>query len=309
MENPPVKAENEAQNSAAQDKTTETNNAGASGSNKKEPPAFKVLDGFNRLDILRQAGLLFGFAASIAIGFAVVMWSQEENYRPLLSSLSNDLNSASIMEILETNQIEYKVDPNSGALLVPADQIYNARMKVAAADLGKTDMLGYELLDQEQALGTSQFMETARYRRSLEGELARTISSLKSVRHARVHLAIPKQSVFLRDQRKPSASVFLTLSGTQGLDKTQANSIVNLVASSVPEMSPTEVTLVDQNGNLLSGLLDKKDSLDQEMQRQLEYVRKVEQTLTERVRNLLEPIVGAGRFQAAVSGDIDFTQV
>ncbi|MBB1485654.1 flagellar basal-body MS-ring/collar protein FliF [Oceanospirillum sediminis] len=304
MDNP---SEENAQASTEQ----QNNQAQASDQSSKSDPAKKqsgfsnVMDGFNSLDMFRQLGLLAGFAASIAIGFAIVLWSQEKDYRPLVSSIG-EYDSPAIVDILERNGIGYKVDPQSGALLVLADKIYEARMKIAASDVARTDTVGYELLDQEQGLGTSQFMESARYRRSVEGELARTISSLQPVRGARVHLAIPKQSVFVRDYRKPSASVFLNLQSGAALDASQANAIVNLVATSIPQLDPKDVTIVDQRGRLLSQV-DAQES-DKQIQRQFEYSRKLERVLTERVRSILEPVLGPGRYQAAVSAEIDFTE-
>lgn len=305
MDNPSAEAakESSAQPDNNQSKSAEQNTA--SDSAKKQTGFGSVLEGFNNLDVIRQLGLLAGFAASIAIGFAVVLWSQDKDYRPLLSSIG-EYDSPAVVEILERNGIGYKVDPKSGALLVLADKIYEARMKIAASDVARADMVGYELLDQEQGLGTSQFMESTRYRRSVEGELARTISSLQSIKGARVHLAIPKQSVFVRDYRKPSASVFLNLQSGAVLDSSQANAIVNLVATSIPELDPKNVTIVDQRGRLLSQS-EAKES-DKQIQRQFEYSRKLERVLTERVRSILEPVLGPGRYQAAVSAEIDFTQ-
>lgn len=305
MDNPSAESNKEAselpnaeQNRSAEPQVTtdpSKNSSGFSG----------VMAGFNNLDMLRQLGLLAGFAASIAIGFAIVLWSQEEDYRPLLSSIG-EYDSPAVVEILERNGISYKVDPKSGALLVLSDRIYEARMKIAASDVARSNTVGYELLDQEQGLGTSQFMESARYRRSIEGELARTISSLQTIRGARVHLAMPKQSVFVRDYRKPSASVFLNLHSGAALDSSQANAIVNLVATSIPELDPKDVTIVDQRGRLLSQTETKES--DKQIQRQFEYSRKLERVLTERVRSILGPVLGEGRYQAAVSAEVDFTQ-
>lgn len=265
-----------------------------------------ILSNFNQLDVLRQMALLVGFAASIALGFAIVLWSQSDSYRPLMSSL-NEVDSAAIVDILEQNRIKYRIDPSSGALLVREDDIHRARMQVAGADIRQPNTVGYELLERDQGLGTSQFMENARYLRSVEGELSRTISSLESVRQARVHLAVPRQSVFLRDQRKPSASVFLSLTPGRSMESAQANSIMRLVASSVPQMDARDVTIVDQRGNLLSQR--EENETDKAMTRQLEHTRLVEQRINDRIRSILEPIAGPGRFQAAVSVDIDFTQV
>jgi len=273
---------------------------------KSGSKAEAILSNFNQLDVLRQMALLVGFAASIALRFAVVLWSQSDSYRPLMSSL-NEVDSSAIVEILERNQIKYRIDPSSGALLVKEDDIHRARMEVAGADINQPNTVGYELLETEQGLGTSQFMENARYLRSVEGELARTIASIDVVRQARVHLAVPRQSVFLRDQRKPSASVFLNLTPGRSMDAAQANAIMRLVSSSIPQMDIKDVTIVDQRGNLLSQ--KEENESDKAMAKQLEHTRLVEQRINERIRSILEPVAGPGRFQTAVSVDIDFTKV
>ena len=267
---------------------------------------FGAAAGFNRLGIFRQIGLMVGLAASVAIGFAVVLWSQESDYRPLLGNLNN-LDANEIINTLQQNQIPYRIDNSSGALLVASDQIHQARLKLAAEGLGGNNTVGFELLDQEQALGTSQFMETTRFRRGLEGELARTISSLLAIKSARVHLALPKQSVFVRDSRKPTASVFIERYAGRELTKIQVSSIANLVASSIPELRVQDVTVVDQKGMLLNS-----HNIDEEVglaAKQLDYVRKVEERLNGRVRSILDPVVGSGRFRAEVSADVDFTSV
>ncbi len=269
-------------------------------------PQAGLAAGFNRLGIFRQIGLMIGLAASVAIGFAVVLWSQEPDFRPLLSDL-NSLDANQIIETLQTSQIPYRIDTKSGALLVAADQIHNARLKLASNGLSARDNVGFELMDQEQALGTSQFMETTRFRRGLEGELARTISSLVQVKSARVHLAIPKRSVFVRDPRKPTASVFVNLYNGRMLSKVQILSIANLVASSISELDSRDVTVVDHKGRLLNS-----QNIDEEVSmaaKQLEYTQKIEEKLAARVRGILEPVVGSGRFKAEVSADVDFTAV
>lgn len=277
-----------------------------SGFLKSGSKAETMLANFNQLNVLRQMALLVGFAASIALGFAVVLWSQSDNYRPLMSSL-NEVDSSAIVEVLERNQIQYRVDPSSGTLLVKEADIHRARMQVAGADIQQPNTVGYELLETEQGLGTSQFMENARYLRSVEGELARTISSLDAIRQARVHLAVPRQSVFLRDQRKSTASVFLNLTPGRTMDAVQANAIMRLVASSIPQMDSKDVTIVDQRGNLLS---QKEESeTDKAMAMQLEHTRLVEQRINDRIRSILEPVTGPGRFQAAVAVDVDFTKI
>ena len=302
--NLPEAVQSEASGVAAGQANNDKQNKG--GFLKSGSKAEAMFANFNQLNVLRQMALLVGFAASIALGFAVVLWSQSDNYRPLMSSL-NELDSSAIVEILERNQIKYRVDTTSGTLLVKETDIHRARMQVAGADIRQPNTVGYELLETDQGLGTSQFMENARYLRSVEGELARTISSLEAIRQARVHLAVPRQSVFLRDQRKPSASVFLSLTPGRSMDAAQANAIMRIVASSIPQMDSKDVTIVDQRGNLLS---QKEESeTDKAMARQLEHTRLVEQRINERIRSILEPLAGPGRFQTAVSVDVDFTKV
>ncbi len=262
--------------------------------------------GFNRLNLLRQIGLMVGLAASVALGLAVVLWAQEPNYQPVVGDLSS-YNPQDVTSILDSNGIDYKMDPRTGALLVPSEQVYNARLKLAAEGVTDQKTMGYELLDQERGLGTSQFMETISYRRGLEGELARTIASMRGVRNARVHLAIPERSVFVRDARDPSASVFLEVFAGRRPEQEQISAIVNLVAGSVPMMTKDQVTVVDQNGNLLTGMESKGDA--DRMQDQYEYTAKVEERLTRRVASLIAPIVGDGRYRAEVSADLDFSSV
>ncbi|MFT7559283.1 MAG: flagellar M-ring protein FliF [Flavobacteriales bacterium] len=265
-----------------------------------------LIDGFNNLNILRQAGLMVGLAASVAIGFAVVLWTQGEDWKPLYGSLDR-LDSSEVSGILDFNEISYKIDGSTGALLVPVDEVHKARLVLADAGVQGDKSYGYELLDQEQQLGTSQFMESIKFRRGLEGELARTISSVNSVRGARVHLAIPKQTVFIREGREPSASIFLELFPGRPITSKQVRGIANLVASSVPDLDIENVSIVDQKGNLLSvGVEDEKLTAAAQ---HLDYTRKIENDIILRIRRLISPIVGAGSFKTEVSADIDFTEI
>jgi flagellar M-ring protein FliF len=274
---------------------------------KKPLLGLAFLENLSEMSMLRQIGLLVGLAASVAIGFAVVLWSQQPDYRPLYGSLDG-MDASQVMETLAAADIKYTVEPNSGALLVKADDLARARMRLAAAGVSPTDSsVGFEILDQEQGLGTSQFMEATRYRRGLEGELARTVSSLNNVKAARVHLAIPKSSVFVRDERKPSASVLVELYPGRGLEPSQVMAIVNLVASSVPEMNKAQVTVVDQKGNLLSDIQEMSELTM--AGKQFDYSRRMESLFTQRVHNILQPVLGAGRYKAEVSADVDFSAV
>ena len=265
------------------------------------------LDNLAEMTMLRQVGLMVGLAASVAIGFAVVLWSQQPDYRPLYGSLAG-MDAKQVMETLAAADIAYTVEPNSGALLVKADDVSRARLKLAAAGVTPTDSnIGFEILDKDQGLGTSQFMEATRYRRGLEGELARTISSLNNVKGARVHLAIPKSSVFVRDERKPSASVLVELYGGRSLEPGQVQAIINLVATSVPELNKSQITVVDQKGNLLS---DQAQNSELTMAgKQFDYSRRMESMLTQRVHNILQPVLGNDRYKAEVSADVDFSAV
>ncbi|MDY0250911.1 MAG: flagellar basal-body MS-ring/collar protein FliF [Pseudomonas sp.] len=265
------------------------------------------LDSLAQMPALRQIALLVGLAASVAIGFAVVLWSQEPDYRPLYGSLAG-LDTNQVVETLSSAGIAYRVEPNSGALLVKASDLANARLKLAAAGVTPTDSnIGFEILDKDQGLGTSQFMEATRYRRGLEGELGRTVSSLNNVKAARVHLAIPKSSVFVRDERKPSASVLVELYPGRSLEPSQVMAIINLVATSVPELDKSQVTVVDQKGHLLSDQQELSEMT--RAGKQFDYSRRLEGLFTQRVHNILQPILGADRYKAEVSADVDFSSI
>ena len=265
-----------------------------------------LVEGFNNLNLVRQAGLMVGLAASVALGFAVVLWSQGEDYRPLYSGLDR-LDSREVIQILEYNNIPFKVDSNTGAMLVADGDIHQARLKLAEAGLPGDKSMGFELLQEEQPLGTSQFMEGARYRRSVEGELARTITSIHSVRNARVHLAIPKRSVFVRDARKTTASVMLELFPGRNLKPRQVKAVANLVAASIPELMLEDVAVIDQKGNLLSTGEESQELMLATRQR--DFTRKMENDIVERINRILQPVVGGGRYKSEVSADVDFTEV
>jgi flagellar M-ring protein FliF len=264
------------------------------------------LEGLSNLNLLRQVGLMVTLAASVAIGFAIVMWMQGDDYRPLYGRMDN-LDASNVIDVLEQNRIKFKVDTNSGAILVAADDVHMARLKLAEFGLPSSPVQGFEIMDKEQPLGTSQFIESTRYQRSIEGELARTITSINSIRSARVHLAIPKKTVFVRDTANPTASVFVEVFAGRAVDAAQVKAIMNLVASSVPGMNMADVTLVDQHGNLLSTGEESADLLLAAKQHQ--YSKEVETGIIRRINGILEPVVGGGKFRAEVSADVDFTAV
>lgn len=264
----------------------------------------ETVSGFQGLPALRQLGLMVGLAASVALGVAVVLWSQKPSYTLLYGNLSSK-DAGEVIDALQKSGIEFEVDQSTGAVMVASSQLHNARMQLAKDGLPAGNAIGFEMLQKDQGFGTSQFIETARYQRALEGELSRTIATLQNVEQARVHLAIPKRSVFLRERTEPTASVMLDLYSGRTPDEEQVAAIVHLVSSSVPHLSAKNVTVVDQSGNLLSN--GGTDAGLAQTSNQFAYTRKLETTYVERIRDLLEPVVGAGRVRATVNADLDFT--
>lgn len=262
--------------------------------------------GIATLSIPRQVAVIVGLAATVALAVWLVLWSQGSDLRPLYGSMEN-LDPASVTATLDARGIKYRIDANSGALLVDSARLHEARLALAQAGVASPQAVGMEMLDRDQGLGTSQFIETARYRRALENELARTIANINSVRAARVHLALPERSVFVRDQRKPAASVLLEVRPGRMIEKSQVRAIGNLVASSVPGLELAAVTIVDQQGKLLSDFTEDAEAAA--ANRQLDYTSRLEDQLVQRVQRILDPIVGNGHYKAEVTADVDFTAV
>lgn len=262
--------------------------------------------GMTGLPIIRQVGLLIGLAASIAIGIYAVLWSQNGGFVPVAPNLGARDN-AKIISVLQTAAIDYKVDQSTGNVLVNASELQKVRLKMAAEGISNRDNIGYELLEEEQGITTSQFMENVRYQRAIEGELSRTISSMVSIKSARVHLAIPKQTPFIRSKRKSSASVFINLYSGRKLSDEQVSSIVSLVAMSIPDMQSEDVALIDNKGRLLSS--SNKESGVELSNTQLKYTRQIEKDYTSRIENILIPIIGLGKIKAQVVANIDFDQI
>ncbi len=258
-----------------------------------------------QLNPKQWVGLGVGTAALIALLVSLWMWGQAPDYRVLYSNLS-DRDGGSIIESLQQLNVPYKFAEGGGALLVPANQVYETRLKLASQGLPKGGTVGFELMEN-QKFGISQFAEQVNYQRALEGELARSVQSIAAVQGARVHLAIPKPTVFVKEQQKPSASVVLSLHQGRLLDSAQVSAIVHLISSSVPELSAKSVTVVDQSGTLLSANHEGvgNDGLDAG---QLKYVQQIEQNFVRRIENILTPIVGAPNVRAQVTADIDFSQ-
>ncbi|HEY6620763.1 MAG TPA: flagellar basal-body MS-ring/collar protein FliF [Steroidobacteraceae bacterium] len=252
---------------------------------------------------LKQIGLLAGVAAAIAAAIWLVLWSQGQNYTVLYGQLS-ERESGQVMDALTAAGIEFKLNP-SGAVSVPESKVQEARIRLASQGLPQSDSMGIEMLQKDSALGNSSLMESARYQSVLETELARTIIKVQGVESARVHLALPKPSVFLRDAHKATASVMVQLYPGRRLDPGQVAAIVHLVASSVPELSANDVTLVDQAGSLLNSPDESAEAAA--TTRHFEETRKLEESYQQRIIDLLEPILGAGRARATVTADMDYT--
>ena len=254
--------------------------------------------------MVRQLGVMIGIAASVALGVAVVLWSQTPSYSMLYGNLAQK-DASEVVEALTQTAIEFKIDETTGAVMVETGKLQEARMKLAGLGLPHSDSLGFELLQQETGFGTSRALEAARFHRALEGELARTITTLATIESARVHLATPKQSVFLRDHKKPSASVVVKLRSGRTLDKSQVAAISHLVASSVPELEIGEVTVVDHKGEMLSSPKESNEMLLSASQ--FEYSKKQEEHYRQRVENILAPILGLENIRAQVTAELDFT--
>ncbi len=263
-----------------------------------------VARGIGVLPAWRQVAIMIGLAASVAIGVAVVLWAREPNFTLLYGDLA-EKDASQVITALDSQKVPYKVDQGSGAILVPSSRVYDVRLKLAADGLPKGSGMGFEMLQKDQSFGTSNFIETARYQRALEGELARSVATIDNVKSARVHLAIPKQTVFIRKQDKPTASVLVDLYPGRSLDPGQVSAVVHLVASSVPQLRADNVTVVDQTGKLLSGT--RHDNAMGLSDDQLAYTQRIEQRYADRITNLLSPLVGAGGVRAQVNADVDFS--
>lgn len=255
------------------------------------------------MPVIKQVSLIIALAATIAIGVALVLWSQAPSYALLFGGLDSR-QAADIVKALDAQAVPYQYDTNTGSLTVPAARVHELRLKLAAEGLPKSAETGYQILDKDQGFGVSQFKENVQYIRALEGELAQSIAAIAAVKSARVHLAIPKRTVFVRKEQETTASVVVNLHGS--LSEAQVNAIMHLVASSVPNMKAANVSVVDQSGNLLS---QQSPNLGMNMSlKQLEYTRNIEQTLAARIQDLLSPLVGSKGVRAQVTAEVDFTK-
>ena len=251
-----------------------------------------------------QLGALLIVATALTLGVGLILWGMKPDFVPV-SDQGGREDALQIIEMLTSQQVEYKLDPTTGLVMVPRDQAAQVQMSLAASGFTTSNAaVGLELLQNEPALGTSHFTESARYQHALETELSRTISSMRNVESARVHLAIPKQSVFVRDREQASASIMIKAQSGRSIEEEQVNAVINLVASSIPYLESGQVTVVDQWGRLLSS---GDDSTSGATRDQYQYARKLEKLYSDRIEALLTPIVGPGRVRAIVTADLDFT--
>lgn len=255
----------------------------------------------------RGARMRLGAAALLLLGVlaAAFFYGRQPDYRVLFSGL-NDKDGGAIVAQLATMNVPYKYTEGGGAIMVPAERVHDVRLRLATQGLPKGSVTGFELMETNR-FGVTQFQERLNFQRGLEGELTRSIQALASVQSARVHLALPQQNGFFREQQKPSASVLLALYPGRVLDRAQLAGIVHLVASSVPELAPSAVSVLDDTGKLLSQSPDGAGSTGVDAQ-QLAYVQQVEQQYTRRILDLLEPVVGKNNVKAQVTAEVDFSQ-
>ena len=270
----------------------------------KVPVASMNLAMLFNVPAVRQIGLLIGVAGAVAVGFAVVLWSQTPGHSRLYEGLDSE-DVAQVADVLRSADIEFRLNMDTGTVTVPESRLHDARLELASQGLPRGAAIGMRSLQEQPAFGQSQFRENALYQHALEAELARTVSHLGSVRDARVHLALPRQSAFVRDRKAASASVMLTLYRGRELEESQVASIVHLVASSVPNLTPENVTLIDQQGRLLSSGDDRWGEALTAKHYQL--AARIEQDYKRRIEALLTPLLGPGRVRAEVVADMDFT--
>lgn len=255
------------------------------------------------LDQGQRIRLALGIALFVAIAVVGLVMGRQAEWRVLYSNLA-DKDGGAVIAQLTTMNVPYKYTEGGGAILVPADRVHDVRLKLASQGLPKGSVSGFEMMEANR-FGMTQFQERLTFQRGLEGELTRSIQALSSVSSARVHLALPNQNGFFREQQKPSASVLLSLHPGRALDKGQLAGIVHLVASSVPEMNPSAVSVLDDTGKLLSANPDAAAGVDAE---QLQYVQQIEQLYSRRILDMLEPLVGKQNVKAQVTAELDFSQ-
>ena len=268
-----------------------------------QPPRSPMAEGFSRLNGGQKARVLAGVVALLAIAIAAIFMGRQPDWRVLFANV-NDKDGGAIVAQLATMNVPYKYTEGGGAIMVPADKVHDTRLRLAQQGLPKGSVGGFDSMEANR-FGMTQFQERLTFQRGLEGELTRSIQSIAAVQSARIHLALPNQNGFFREQQKPSASVLVTLHPGRTLDKAQVAGIVHLVASSVPELNTKAVSVVDDAGTLLSNPPEgQAQGIDTQ---QLQYVQQIEQNYTKRVMDILEPLLGRNNVRAQVTADVDFS--
>ena len=257
------------------------------------------------LPMRSKLSAVLGLMALVGVVLAMLMWSSKGDFKVLYANLSDKDGGAVIAQLSQMN-VPYRMSEGGAAILVPAAQVHDLRLKLATAGLPKGSVSGYELMDSAR-FGQTQFQERLTAQRGLEGELTRSITSMAAVQNARVHLALPSQNGFFREQQKPSASVMLTMHAGRTLDQSQVAGIVHLVSSSVPELDPKNVSVLDQSGALLTSGGGRTPAAGLDAQ-QLQYVSQIETGYGKRIFDMLEPIVGRDNLRATVAAEVDFSQ-
>lgn len=272
-----------------------------SNENEKLHP---VIRSILKLPFARQIGLILVLAITISLGIALVLWGKSPSYDLLYTGIA-EKDASEIIDALDKLGVKYKIESESGAIMVPSGSARELKVKLAAQGLPRTTSQGYEILEKDNNFGMSKNTELLRFQRALEGEIALSIQTIQNVKSAKVLLALPVQSVFVRERKKPSASVVVELYQGRTLEKEQIEAIVHLVSSSVPMMEAGQVTVVDQKGRLLNG---KESSEDMSLSsKQFEYKQNIEEHLRKRIENILTPLVGPDGMSAQISADVDFT--
>ncbi|MCO6544804.1 MAG: flagellar M-ring protein FliF [Gilliamella sp.] len=271
--------------------------------NNKGESILNKLPFINQLKQNTKMALLIAAVIIIAIISFIYLWAKDESYAVLFSNL-NDKDGGEIISQLDKMNIPYQFSSSGSTILIPQDKVYDTRLRIAQQGLPKGGAVGFELLDKE-SFGMSQFNEQINYQRALEGELSRTISIISSIDDARVHLAMPKPSLFVRERKSPSASVALTLFPGRSLSQGQIDAIIHLISSSVPELQADKVTIIDQHGHLLTGegYRDRNTNVAQ-----LEFGDRIENNIRERVEKIIIPILGKNNVKVQVNADIDFSR-
>lgn len=270
---------------------------------EQTPPMSKAM-AFLHTPAAKMLTLMVGGALIVSVMAGIWLWSKQPDYRVLFTNFSGK-DGGAIVASLEQMNVPYKISEGGNVIMAPADQVHEVRLKLATQGLPQGGGVGFELMET-QKLGISQFLEQVNFQRALEGEMARSIQSIGAVKSARIHLALHKPSVFVRNKPKPTASVLLNLHAGRAMDRSQVNAIVHLVASSVPNLLAGNVTVVDQHGNLLSDT-DKNNDLKLDP-KQLKYIHQLEKSIVHRVESIISPIVGPENVRAEATADVDFSR-